>query len=275
MVVAAFCLYHSPSPSSVITEITRCLLPGGMAIFAVKSADSYPELDQLVAGSGLDPAATSRPSLYQAAHSGNITELAAASLSVRQVIHETHRFTFPALADVAEYLATSPKYDLPPALAGSPAALATALRQRIPDAPVTATSVVTYLVALRPRAGTAMSRPFVKHYPSSAARQAAEDNYRWLAGLGSRVRLPALTAASGPVLCFERIEGRCARPEDLVMLAAHLGDVHGSAHVAELHQARLNQPYRAARGHMLPSFPHRRVDAVARELRAGNVPGEG
>ena len=192
---------------------------------------------------GLDPAATSRPSLYQAAHSRNITELAAASLSVRQVTHETHRFTFPALADVAEYLATSPKYDLPPALAGSPAALATALRQRIPDAPVTATSVVTYLIALRPPAGAAMSGPFVKHYPSSAARQAAEANYRWLAGLQSRLRLPELTAASGLVLCFERIDGRCARPEDLVMLAAHLGDVHGSAYATELHQARLNQPY--------------------------------
>jgi len=150
LVIAAFCLYHSPSPSRGITEIARCLLPGGTAIFAVKSADSYTELDQLVAGSGLDPAGTSRPSLYQAAHSGNITELAAASLSVRLVTHETHRFTFPALADVAEYLATSPKYDLPPALAGNPAALATALQQRVPDAPVTATSVVTYLVAHRP-----------------------------------------------------------------------------------------------------------------------------
>ena len=118
-----------------------------------------------------------------------------------------------------------------------------------------------------------MSRPFVKHYPSSAARQAAEANYRWLAEPGSRVRLPELTAASGPVLCFERIDGRCARPEDLGILAAHLGEVHGSAYVAELHQAQLNQPYRAIRGHVLPSFPHRRVNAVARELRAGNVPG--
>lgn len=120
-----------------------------------------------------------------------------------------------------------------------------------------------------------MSRPFVKQYPSSAGRQAAQANYRWLAELESRVRLPALTAASGPVLCFERIDGRCARPEDLVMLSAHLGDVHGSAYITELHQARLNQPYHAMRGHMLPSFPHRRVDAVARELRAGNVPGDG
>jgi SAM-dependent methyltransferase len=150
LVIAAFCLYHSPSPGSVITEVTRCLLPGGTAIFAVKSADSYTELDQLVAVSGLDPAATSRPSLYQAAHSGNISALAGGSLTVRHIAHETHRFTFPALADVAEYLATSPKYDLPSALAGNPAALATALRQRVPDAPVTTTSVVTYLVAVRP-----------------------------------------------------------------------------------------------------------------------------
>ncbi len=118
-----------------------------------------------------------------------------------------------------------------------------------------------------------MNRPFVKHYPSSAARQAAEANYLWLAELPSRPHVPKLAAASGPILCFERIEGRCARPEDLVMLAAYLGDVHGSAHAAELHQARLNQPHRTASGHMLPSFPHRRVDAVARELRAGNVPG--
>ena len=60
-----------------------------------------------------------------------------------------------------------------------------------------------------------------------------------------------------------------------MMLAAHLGDVHGSAYATELHQARLNQPYRAVRGHMLPSFPRRRVNTVARELRAGNVPALG
>lgn len=152
LVVAAFCLYHSPSPSRVITEIARCLFPGGTAIFTVKSADSYTELDELVAGSGLDPAATRRPSLYQAAHSGNITELAAASLSVRQVTHETHRFTFPTLNDVAGYLATSPKYNLPPALTGNPDALTVALRRCVDDAPVIATSVVTYVVATRPLA---------------------------------------------------------------------------------------------------------------------------
>ena len=153
LVVAAFCLYHSATPASAVTEIARCLTRDGTAIIAVKSADSYRELDHLMTASGLDPAAETRPSLYQAAHSGNITDLAATGLSVRQVVHETHRFTFPTLANAAEYLATSPKYDLPPALANSPDTLAAALRERLPDSPVQATSVVTYLVA-GPKRGT-------------------------------------------------------------------------------------------------------------------------
>jgi ubiquinone/menaquinone biosynthesis C-methylase UbiE len=149
VVVAAFCLYHARSPASVIAEISRCLITGGTVILAVKSADSYRELDRLVARSGLDQAAESRPSLYQTAHSGNIESLASPSLDVRKVTHETHRFVFPALADAAEYLSTSPKYDLPPFLAGDPGALAGALRQRLSDGPVTATSVVTYLSGVR------------------------------------------------------------------------------------------------------------------------------
>jgi SAM-dependent methyltransferase len=153
LIVAAFCLYHSPDPASVTAEIARCLTGKGTAVIAVKSADSYRELDRLMAASGLDPTAESRPSLYQAAHSGNITALAETGLAVRRAVHETHRFLFPALADAADYLATSPKYDLPPALAGSADALAAALAARLPDQSVTTTSVVTYLVA-GPKPGT-------------------------------------------------------------------------------------------------------------------------
>lgn len=153
LIVAAFCRYHSPDPASVIAGIARCLPRDGTALIAVKSADSYRELDRLMAASGLDPAAETHPSLYQAAHSGNITALAETGLAVRLAVHETHRFVFPALADAAEYLATPPKYDLPPALAGSADALATALAACLPDQPVTATSVVTYLVA-GPKPGT-------------------------------------------------------------------------------------------------------------------------
>src|SRR5260370_23765145 len=113
VVVAAFCLYHSAAPGRVISEIARCLRRGGTAILVTKSADSYRELDHLVAASGLDPCALSRPSLYQTAHSGNLPALVSAHLRVQRVIHHGHRFTFTNLAHAAEYLATSPKYQLP------------------------------------------------------------------------------------------------------------------------------------------------------------------
>lgn len=154
VVVAAFCLYHCACPGHVIGEIARCLRPGGTAILAVKSADSYRELDRLVAAARLDPDALSRPGLYQAAHSGNLAALASGHLYVQQVIHHAHRFTFASLDRAAEYLATSPKYDLPAALAADPVAIAAALRRRLPDGPVTATSTVSYLTATRWAAST-------------------------------------------------------------------------------------------------------------------------
>jgi len=55
LAVAAFCLYHSRSPGQVIAEIARCLAPGATAIIAVKSENSYQELDLLMATSGLAP----------------------------------------------------------------------------------------------------------------------------------------------------------------------------------------------------------------------------
>ncbi|MGP4114999.1 class I SAM-dependent methyltransferase [Streptomyces sp. 4N509B] len=137
LVVAAFCLYHSPHPERVIHEIARCLAPGGLAILVTKSANSYRELDEVVASTGLDPHATARPSLYAAAHSGNLSEVAAAALEVRHLEHEEHRFRFHDANHLAAYLATTPKYHITPGrdIAAS-----------LPNQPVTATSVVTYLV---------------------------------------------------------------------------------------------------------------------------------
>jgi ubiquinone/menaquinone biosynthesis C-methylase UbiE len=152
VIVAAFCLYHSPSPGQAVSEIGRCLRPGGTAVLVTKSAGSYRELDHLVARTGLDPGALTGPSLYATAHSGNLTALTAPHLRIAQVINHAHRFTFASLAETAEYLATSPKYHLPAALATDPAALAAALRLRLPDVPVTATSTVTYITATAPRA---------------------------------------------------------------------------------------------------------------------------
>ncbi len=158
LAVAAFCLYHSPRPTAALAELARCLAPGGTAILATKSADSYATLDQLLAASGLDPAATARPSLYAAAHSANLPALAAGPLTVTRVIHEQHRFGFADLAHAAEYLATSPKYVLPEPLRGDHRALAAALRARLPDQPVIASSTVTYVVARRPHASRGRSR---------------------------------------------------------------------------------------------------------------------
>jgi Ser/Thr protein kinase RdoA (MazF antagonist) len=70
---------------------------------------------------------------------------------------------------------------------------------------------------------------------------------------------------------FEHANGRHARPEDLPLLAAHLGDMHGTAHARELHQARLPQQYRTRAGHTLPGFPDGRIDAMAREVLSGRV----
>jgi SAM-dependent methyltransferase len=149
LVLAAFCLYHSPQPAVVIREIARCLAPEGIAVLVTKSLDSYRELDVLVAASGLDEQAANRPSLYAAVHSDNLPDLTAAALDVRQVVHHEHRFRFADLGHAAEYLATSPKYHLPEGLHGNPAVLARALRARLPDQPVTTTSTVTHVVAGR------------------------------------------------------------------------------------------------------------------------------
>lgn len=147
--VAAFCLYHSQHPEQVVAAIAGRLVPGGHAVLATKSADSYHEIDQLIAYAGLDPDATGRPSLYASFHSGTAAEITATALRIVNVFHQEHLFRFAGLDHLAAYLATSPKYELPEHLAGQSAALADELRRRIPDEPLTATSTVTYVTAAR------------------------------------------------------------------------------------------------------------------------------
>jgi ubiquinone/menaquinone biosynthesis C-methylase UbiE len=146
LIVAAFCLYHSMHPQAVIAEFARCLAPSGQAILVTKSRDSYKSLDALVASSGLDPAAQSQPGLYDTAHSGNIAELAATALKLRHVESEEHQFVFADLSHVAEYLATSPKYELPPVLRNNPSGIAHMLKTSGGDRAITTASTVTYVV---------------------------------------------------------------------------------------------------------------------------------
>jgi SAM-dependent methyltransferase len=150
LAVAAFCLYHSTRPQAVVAEINRVLAPGGLAVLVTKSLDSYRELDQLAATGGLDPLAEQHESLYVSAHSGNLAALAATSLDVVTVENEEHVFTFDGHDHIAEYLATNPKYDLAPGLYGQPGALAAVLHEFVPDQPLTARSVITFVVARPP-----------------------------------------------------------------------------------------------------------------------------
>jgi SAM-dependent methyltransferase len=150
--VAAFCLYHSPTPERAIAEIARVMRPGGVAILASKSAASYLELDELVQRVGLDLRATSRPSLYDAAPGALLPGLADRSLTVELIESERHTFTFAGPDHVAEYLATSPKYAIPADLQGNAKALAAHVRAHIGDRPVTTTSIVTFVLGRRTRA---------------------------------------------------------------------------------------------------------------------------
>ncbi|ASQ97822.1 class I SAM-dependent methyltransferase [Streptomyces sp. 11-1-2] len=145
--VAAFCLYHSPHPRDVIAQIARVLAPGGLAVLVTKGLDSYREMDQLVASAGLDLRADQHESLYTAAHSGNLADLAASSLDVIAVLDEEHAFTFDGHDHTAQYLATNPKYDLAPGLYGNPGALAATLHEFLPDRPLTTRSRITFVVA--------------------------------------------------------------------------------------------------------------------------------
>jgi ubiquinone/menaquinone biosynthesis C-methylase UbiE len=145
--VAAFCLYHSPQPQDVVAQIARVLAPGGRAILVTKGLDCYQEIDQLVASAGLDPRADKHESLYIAAHSGNLADLATSSLDVITVLDEEHTFTFDGHDHLAQYLATSPKYNFTAGLYGNSGALAAALHQSLPDQPLTTRSLITFVVA--------------------------------------------------------------------------------------------------------------------------------
>lgn len=143
VVVAAFCLYHAPDPAAVLAELARCLAPGGLLITATKSADSYRELDEVVAACGIDAGATTAPSLYETYNSGSLPDLVPAGMAPVQILHEVHRFAFTNPEDLAAYILTVPKYRI-----AEPGQVA----QKTKDLPLPLrmSSTVSYLVARRP-----------------------------------------------------------------------------------------------------------------------------
>jgi len=146
--VAAFCLYHSPAPADVIAEIGRTLRPGGVAVLVTKSADSYYELDQLLADTGLDTGAADRPSLYTTFCSDNAAAIAAEHLTIGAVLHHPHVFRFTDAAALAQYVHSTPRYqpDSPP---WDVKTMTETLRRWTAGQPVMLTSTVTYVLASR------------------------------------------------------------------------------------------------------------------------------
>lgn len=147
--IAAFCLYHSPAPRRAVAEIARCLRAGGRAVYITKSLDSYLELDQVIAAVGLDSQAAVRPSLYGQFHSGNIESVTSESLDLIDVYHHQHRFRFINAEHAAEYVATSPKYQLPQGAWGNVGHVARALDTELRGRSLEATSTVSYILARR------------------------------------------------------------------------------------------------------------------------------
>ena len=147
VVVAAFCLYHSPTPSEVCRGIARCLTASGTAALITKSRDSYREIDQLLAAAGLDPDAPARPSLYGAFSVENAPEIVSRSLQVDAVVCERHEFRFAAPEELVAYARTSPKY---PAMTGDDEQIHGALAKVWPVDGVTASSEVAVIFSRRP-----------------------------------------------------------------------------------------------------------------------------
>jgi SAM-dependent methyltransferase len=151
LATCGFCLYHSHQPATALAEIARCVRPGGHPIITTKSADSYTAIHSVVAQTGLDREATQRPSLYQIFHSDNAeAAVRAAGLVTTKRLDQEHTFRFRDVGHLADYVATCPQYQLPPAVAGNPERLTVLLAERLPAAPLTATSTVTYLLVQRP-----------------------------------------------------------------------------------------------------------------------------
>ncbi|GAA4935985.1 hypothetical protein GCM10023224_15990 [Streptomonospora halophila] len=118
-------------------------------MLVTKGIDSYREMDELVAEIGLDVRATQHESLYAAAHSSNLAGLATSSLDVVTIHDEDHTFVFDGNDHLAQYLATTPKYQFGPDLYGRPEALSAILHELRPDQPLTTRSLITFVVAGR------------------------------------------------------------------------------------------------------------------------------
>lgn len=108
---------------------------------------------------------------------------------------------------------------------------------------------------------------FIKCYETPQACAAAFFHHQWLSTHARPLHLPRLLLVGLRHMQMEYVNGRHALPADLEALARHLGDAHGTAWVAALHSARLDEPFAEGRSGVISDFVGPRLDALSRTER--------
>ncbi|WP_075739088.1 phosphotransferase [Streptomyces acidiscabies] len=119
-----------------------------------------------------------------------------------------------------------------------------------------------------------MTSTFTKRYPTPETAASAARNYAWLATHALPMRQPALTEIGDTTLTFAHIEGRHAGPDDLLYLAALLGNAHGAAWRSTLHRAELTEPYSFDDGTPFGAYLAPREEVLRERRRQGFLPSD-
>jgi Phosphotransferase enzyme family len=113
---------------------------------------------------------------------------------------------------------------------------------------------------------------FTKRYETAQACAAARFHHCWLSTYARPLHLPRLLFVGLRHMEMEHVNGRHAAPADLEALAGHLGDAHGAAWVAALHDARLDAPQGDERFGVIADFLSPRLAAVDHAKHLRNTP---
>ncbi|MGW4896616.1 phosphotransferase [Kitasatospora sp. NPDC004240] len=114
-------------------------------------------------------------------------------------------------------------------------------------------------------------RLFTKAYATPEACQQSLAHYRWLARADPEVRIPRIIRIRSSAIDFEHLDGHHGGPDDLTVLADLLGRQHTTAHVRELHAARMNVPHTRG-GITIAGFADGRRERLHHLLASGAVP---
>lgn len=115
---------------------------------------------------------------------------------------------------------------------------------------------------------------FTKHYATPERAAGAVRHHRWINEHAKPLRQPVLYTVGPDSLTFERIEGRCVRPEDLPRMAELLGHAHGAAWANDLQSASLSTPHLFQDGAKFDDYLGPRQVALRRRHQQGHLPNK-